>query len=294
MSKAVIVGRKSDFERDIEDSLNRVDIQRKRILASIQNIKRQPLERGYLKPQHDVDFYFILLRRLYRVLEEKAREDSRAANLKGKYNNLYAKIKIRDHSEHWIDWKKFPSISPGSPIKVKLSVIINKSGNFVQSGNQKWDLEKDHKLFVELFEKLTKLYPFKKSLVKKVYLAGQANEYENDWKEKFKKLKGFEFYDWEFQSDQTSPDTYFPDDLKAAKNADILVANPGTAPSEATWIEIGYFLALNTREPGDTCKRLIIIWRVEREPKWSIEFVKKSGLVVSSINEAIKELKKLS
>jgi len=124
----------------------------------------------------------------------------------------------------------------------------------------------------------------------KVYLAGQSNEYENNWKEKFKKLGGFEFYDWEFDSDQTSPDTFFPDDLRAVKNADILVANPGIAPSEATWIEIGYFLALNTNKPGDKCKKLIIIWKDDRNPKWSIEFVKKAGIVVNNVEDAIKML----
>lgn len=129
--------------------------------------------------------------------------------------------------------------------------------------------------------------------MKKVYLAGQANEYENNWKEEFKKLDGFEFYDWEFQSDQTSPDTFFPEDLRAVEKADILIANPGIAPSEATWIEIGYFLAKNTLEPGETCKNLIIIWKEERQPKWSIEFVKKSGKVVNSVEEAKKELLKL-
>jgi len=127
----------------------------------------------------------------------------------------------------------------------------------------------------------------------KVYLAGQANEYEKNWKEDFKKLGGFEFYDWEFQSNQTSPDTFYPDDLKAVKKADILVANPGIAPSEATWIEIGYFLANNTNKPGETCKELIIIWKEDRSPKWSIEFVKKAGVVVGSVAEAILELKKL-
>lgn len=128
----------------------------------------------------------------------------------------------------------------------------------------------------------------------KVYLAGQANEYENSWKEEFKKLNKFEFYDWEFQSDQTSPDIFFADDLKAVKNADILVANPGTAPSEATWVEIGYFLANKTKKPGDTCNGLIIIWKDERLPKWSVEFVKKAGKVVSSVKEAIIELQKLT
>jgi|SRR3990167_2884856 len=93
----------------------------------------------------------------------------------------------------------------------------------------------------------------------KVYLAGQANMYENDWKEDFKKLGGFKCYDWEFHSDQSSPDAFYPDDLRAVKDAEILVANPGVAPSEATWIEIGYFLANNTEKPGDTCEKLIII-----------------------------------
>jgi len=127
----------------------------------------------------------------------------------------------------------------------------------------------------------------------KVYLAGQSNEYENNWKEKVKKLDGFEFHDWEFDSDQTSPDTFFPDDLRAVRSSGILVANPGTAPSEATWIEIGYFLANHTSNPGEKCPRLIIIWKDERQPKWSIEFVKKAGLVVNSVEEAIRELKNL-
>lgn len=124
----------------------------------------------------------------------------------------------------------------------------------------------------------------------KVYLAGQANEYENSWKERFKELEGFEFYDWEFDSDQSSPDIFFPQDLKAVKEARILVANPGIAPSEATWIEIGYFLALNTKEPGETCKSIIIIWKHERKPEWSIKFVEKTGKIVRTVDEAIAEL----
>jgi hypothetical protein len=51
-------------------------------------------------------------------------------------------------------------------------------------------------------------------------------------------------------------------------------------------------LGINTKEPGDKCKKLIIIWKEEREPKWSIEFVKKTGMVVKSVKEAIKELNK--
>lgn len=128
--------------------------------------------------------------------------------------------------------------------------------------------------------------------LKKVYLAGQPNEYGSNWKEIFKKITSFEFYDWEFNSDQTSADTFFPDDLKAVCSADILVANPGIAPSEATWIEIGAFYMKNTK-PGDFCEKLIIIWEDDRNPKWSIEFVKKTGKVVGSIEEAVAELERL-
>lgn len=128
--------------------------------------------------------------------------------------------------------------------------------------------------------------------MKKVYLAGQPNEYDS-WRKEFKKLKGFDFYDPDIDSDQSSPDTFFPQDLKAVSKTDYLVANPGTKPSEGTWIEVGYFLALNTRKPGETCKNMIIIWNKERI-NWSIEFVKKAGFVVNSVEQAVEKLKEIS
>lgn len=129
--------------------------------------------------------------------------------------------------------------------------------------------------------------------MKKVYLAGQSNVYENNWKDEFKVIKGFDFYDPEIDSDQSSPDTFFPQDLQAVNNADILVANPGLATSEATWIEVGFFLKKSTVKPGETCKSLIIIWKESREPKWSIKFVEKAGCLVSSLGEAKQKLLEL-
>lgn len=126
----------------------------------------------------------------------------------------------------------------------------------------------------------------------KVYLAGQPNEYD-PWRKEFKKLTDFDFYDSDIDSDQSSSNTFFPQDLQAIKNAAILIANPGTKPSEGTWIEIGYFLALNTINPGETCKKMIIIWNDDREPKWSVEFAKKAGILVNSVEKAVAELKKL-
>ncbi|MFA6270369.1 MAG: hypothetical protein WC657_04135 [Candidatus Paceibacterota bacterium] len=120
----------------------------------------------------------------------------------------------------------------------------------------------------------------------KAYLAGQSNEHDNNWKKIFQNINDCDFFDWEIHSDQTSPDTFFPDDLKGIKSSDYMIANPGMAPSEATWIEIGYFYTNNVKNPGDFCNKLIIIWQENRNPKWSIEFVKKAGYIVSSAHEA--------
>lgn len=127
----------------------------------------------------------------------------------------------------------------------------------------------------------------------KVYLAGQSNFHDNDWKKLFSGITECIFHDPEVDSNQTSPDTFFPDDMKAVRTSDFLVANPGMVSSEGTWIEIGYFYAHNTKSPGDFCNKLIIIWQENRLPKWSIEFAKKTGFVVSTFEEAKEKLKEL-
>jgi hypothetical protein len=142
--------------------------------------------------------------------------------------------------------------------------------------------------------KNNKFYAIKRISMPKVYLAGQSNEPHNNWKEPVKKLEGFEFHDWEFDSDQTSPDTFFPDDMRGIASSDYMIANPWIAPSEATWIEIGYFYSFHTEKPGDFCNNLIMVWHDERMPKWSIEFVKKAGHVVRSVDEAIEKLKEIT
>ncbi len=129
--------------------------------------------------------------------------------------------------------------------------------------------------------------------MKNVYLAGQPDVYDN-WRKKFEKLENFSFFNPDTDSDQSSPDTFFPQDLEAVSKADFFVANPGTKPSEGSWIEVGYFLALNTSIPGEQCKNMIIIWKDEREPKWSIEFVKKAGFVVSTVEEAVEKLQEIA
>lgn len=86
----------------------------------------------------------------------------------------------------------------------------------------------------------------------------------------------------------------FPDDLGGVQASDLLVANPGVgSPSEAVWIEIGYFYAQKVKNPGDFCHDLIIIWQEGRNPKWSIDFVKKAGYVVSTFEEAKNKLREL-
>ena len=125
-----------------------------------------------------------------------------------------------------------------------------------------------------------------------VYLAGQPKCYL-DWKKSFYEIKEINCYDPFTDSNQDSPETFFPEDIKGISNSDFLVAHPGIAPSEGTWIEIGYFLALNTKNPGEKCKNIIIIWEDIRLPIWSKPFVEQAGTLVSTIDEALIVLKQL-
>ena len=123
-----------------------------------------------------------------------------------------------------------------------------------------------------------------------VYLAGQPSRYDDNWKEAFNGLAGFRFIDPEVDSDQSSPETFFPDDVRHIRACDYLIANPSDKPSEATWAEIGIFYALNTKEPGEFCAKLIIVWKEVRTPRWSKPFIDKMGYVVSSVQEARERL----
>ncbi len=127
--------------------------------------------------------------------------------------------------------------------------------------------------------------------MKQVYLAGQFKEYDK-WKNEISKVKDFDFFDPELHSNQSSSETFYPDDLSAVKQADILIASTGTTPCEGTWIEVGYFIATHTKSPGDFCENLIIIWPKERID-WSIEFVRKTGRIVENIEEAIAILEEM-
>lgn len=143
---------KMRFASEIESEIRDLDFQRKRIFEFFPN--NDP-ERP--KPTHDADFYMVLLRRLYRRIEN-AQHDSRVGNLKGKFNGIHKKIKIRDHYEHDINYEKFPQITPG--IIIVGGVVINKENPHIVSGNQKWLLNEDHEKFKNLISEFVKLYPF--------------------------------------------------------------------------------------------------------------------------------------
>ena len=76
------------FQHEIESKLNSLEFQRERIL----NTPHKELWEKKISPVHDVDFYVILLRRLFRQIENTATYDSRVANLKGKNTDLVKKI----------------------------------------------------------------------------------------------------------------------------------------------------------------------------------------------------------
>lgn len=143
------------FNSDIEKKLKCLELQRDRVM----NYQPHQNDQDFLLPNHDADFYMVLLRRLYREIEKIAGTDSRVAHLKGQYKQLWPKIKIRDHFEHKVNVDELASIAPG--IKIIRGVVINKTNPYIISGNQMWQLNDDHNTFIEMVQKMIKLYPFK-------------------------------------------------------------------------------------------------------------------------------------
>jgi len=134
-------------ERDIA----KINFQKERILNAF---KRRYKQQWIL--HHDADLYFIIIRRLYRQIEDDSKTISKVANLKGKYKDLFKKIKIRDSYEHNEDLNL-----PSSNFKIVNSVMINQaSGKItmkVLSGIYEWDLTVDHEQFLKAFSEYIRL-----------------------------------------------------------------------------------------------------------------------------------------
>jgi hypothetical protein len=122
----------------------------------------------------------------------------------------------------------------------------------------------------------------------KIYLAGPWDSYADNWKTKIKK-GGLNYYDPQIDSNQTSSETFFPDDLRAIREADKMVVFPSDIPAEAAWFEMGYFYATHAKD-NEKLDSLIVIWKEDREPRWALKFLKMAGHIVSSIEEANKLL----
>ncbi len=152
------------FEHDIQSKINGLNFQRERIY----NTPHKELWERKVSPVHDVDFYLIILRRLYRYIEKISSSDSRVANLKGKNKDLFTKIRIRDHFEHGVNLEELSptlisnlphgtiSAPPGSSVKITTSLM----NNVIVSENFQWDLNIDHDSFIKIIEEFTSLYPF--------------------------------------------------------------------------------------------------------------------------------------
>lgn len=146
-----------DFVSEMQFKIDRLKLQRSRIY-----------EATGIYAVHDADFYIVLLRRMYRDIEETASSNSAVANLKGQHKEFLLKIKIRDDFEH----------PPETPSKADKKILLEKgiineesTGEFViqtsiirqnesiliVSGKNHWDLEDDHKQFLKLFEKFIDL-----------------------------------------------------------------------------------------------------------------------------------------
>ncbi|MCI0381573.1 MAG: hypothetical protein L0207_00765 [Chlamydiae bacterium] len=153
------------FQEKIKVSLQSLEIQRSRIFDPSSKC-----------PLHDVDFYLIILRRLYRQIEDLSTHDSRVANFKGKNAKLFQKILLRDDFEHGPK-ELIPQLSKeklsqlgiiDAKSKINLTIIkclkIKKDSIIIFSGDKTWDLKKDHENFIQVIDEFISLYPYKRNL----------------------------------------------------------------------------------------------------------------------------------
>lgn len=151
---------KMEFLMSVKAEMEGLEIQRTRISDILSK---------YLV--HDAGYYMIILRRIYREIEKKSAQDSRVANLKGKYKNLCKKIKMRDHFEHkaksnaQADKQLLTRLGiinkeVSGNIRIHCSVIKNSDSIFIVSEDLEWDMAKDHQTFIQMVDGYINLYPF--------------------------------------------------------------------------------------------------------------------------------------
>lgn len=137
--------------REIEDKIVRLNFQRDRVFNAI----RRNYKRSWISG-HDIDFYFILLRRLFRKIDEDGETNSEIEELKEENEELFEKIRIRDSYEHDRDFNPEDSV-----IKISKSLIINTINGTLsikaQSGIHRWNLTEDHNDFIEALRKATSI-----------------------------------------------------------------------------------------------------------------------------------------
>jgi len=118
----------------------------------------------------DADIYIIILRRLYREIEDCS-SDARIAKIIRQNKSLFEKIKIRDHFEHNIETKKSQlyknrlaeigiNCDSGASVNIMTSMFRKSDTIVIVSGNIEWNLQNDHKKFLEIIEMFVILYPF--------------------------------------------------------------------------------------------------------------------------------------
>jgi len=149
---------KMTFLCEIENDLGGLELQRSRVYENRHAV-------------HDAGYYMILLRRLYRKIEDAAKRSSHVANFKGKFIKLFLKIKIRDDFEHGvkkdslidkkilIDYGIVSENSSGD-IRIQTSVLRRDDSICIVSDDKYWDLGNDHQSFCKIIEEFIGLYPY--------------------------------------------------------------------------------------------------------------------------------------
>lgn len=150
------------FEHGIQSKINGLNFQRERIF----NVSHKEFFKKGISPMHDVDFYVIILNRLGRELSTR-KYNPKIRDIITKNENFLNKIKIRHDFEHptedkmvFTEVSNLPAGAISAPSGFKMIIYTSLVDNVIVSGDWRWDLHKDHELFISIIKEFMELYLF--------------------------------------------------------------------------------------------------------------------------------------
>ena len=96
----------SDSLKELDTLFERADFQKERIF----NAGSQRIKNNTILAIHDIDFYLMLLRRIYRTISKLSEAYDSINAISKEHTAFFNKIYLRDHFDKGINFDKLPNV----------------------------------------------------------------------------------------------------------------------------------------------------------------------------------------